>query len=158
MPSGPNRRSVAGFTYVWMLAALALLSLGLAGIGERWSDQVKRERERELLRIGTLYAEAIASYYASAPGSLKQYPPDLKSLLEDPRRVGTRRHLRKLYGDPLDPNRAWGILRAQDGGVAGIYSLSTDAPLRKEPVDIGPLVLPAAHRYSEWKFAPKATP
>lgn len=158
IPSRPKRRAVAGFTYVWMLAALALLSIGLAGIGERWSDQVRRERERELLRVGALYANAIASYYAAAPGSLKQYPPDLKSLLEDPRRVGTRRYLRKLYGDPLDPTRAWGIVRAKDGGVAGVYSLSTEVPLRKEALDIGPLVLPVARQYSDWKFAPKATP
>lgn len=151
-------RAIAGFTYVWMLAALALLSIGLAAIAERWSDQVRRERERELLQIGALYAKAIASYLAAAPGSLKTYPPDLKSLVEDHRMVGTLRHLRKLYADPLDPTRAWGVVRAKDGGIAGVYSLSTEAPLRQEPVDVGVAVLPAARQYADWKFAPKPLP
>ena len=97
------RPAQAGFTYVFMMAALATFSIGLAVIGPRWADQAKREREQELVRVGSLYASAIASYYAAAPGSLRHYPPELKDLLEDTRRVGTLRHIRKLYADPLDP-------------------------------------------------------
>ncbi len=145
-----------GFTYVWVLAALALLSIGLALVGERWSDQVKRERERELLRVGALYANAIGTYYAAAPGSLKQYPRDLKSLVDDRRMVGTSRHIRKLYADPIDPSRPWGLVTGEDGGIMGIYSQSDEQPLRTEPLDLGVAVLPAAHQYSEWKFVPKA--
>lgn len=141
-----------------MLAALALLSLGLAAVSERWSDQVRRERENDLLRVGTLYAKAIASYYAQSPGSARQFPPDLKSLLEDNRMVGTIRHIRKLYADPLDPTRPFGLVRAPDGGVSGVYSQSGDAPLRSALADIGLLVLPAAARYSDWKFVPKVAP
>jgi type II secretory pathway pseudopilin PulG len=141
-----------------MLAVLALTSMALAAVAERWSDQAKRQRERELIRIGGLYAQAIASYYAASPGSLRQYPRDVKSLLEDPRMVGTLRHLRKPYPDPIDPSRPWGFIAAADGGIAGVYSTSTDAPLRTEPLDIGFAMLPAAQRYSDWKFVPKALP
>jgi len=140
-----------------MLAAIVLLSIGLAAIGPRWADRAKRDREEELIRVGTLYAQAIASYYAAAPGSLKQYPLELKNLLEDPRRVGTLRHLRKLYADPLDPARPWGVIRAPDGGVAGVFSQGDDVPLHAAPLDIGVDVLPAAARYSDWKFAPKVS-
>ena len=159
-PSALGVRSVrrGGFTYVWMLAALALLSIGLAAIGERWSDQAKREREGDLLRVGAVYAKAIATYYAASPGSLRQYPPELKNLTEDGRMVGTKRHIRKLYADPLDPSRPWGVMRAPDGGVLGVYSQSDGQPLRTAPVDIGVAVLPSASRYSDWKFAPKASP
>lgn len=154
----PRRPSSRGFTYVWMLAALALLSIGLAAVGERWADQAKRERERELVRVGVIYAQAIARYYAVSPGSLRHYPPALKDLTEDSRMVGTVRHIRRLYADPLDPARAWGILRAPDGGVLGIYSQSDDQPLHTALLDIGVAVLPPAGRYSDWKFAPKVSP
>lgn len=157
-PIGARPAAARGFTYVWMLAALALLSIGLAAVGERWSDRAQRERERELLRIGSVYARAIASYHAASPGSVKQYPPELKNLLDDNRMVGTVRYLRKLYADPLDPSRPWGIVRAPDGGVIGVYSQSGDRPLRVEPLDIGLEPLPAASHYSDWKFVPKGLP
>ena len=155
--AGTKACSARGFTFVWMLAALVLLSLGLTALGPRWADQAKRERENELLRIGTIYAKAIASYYAAAPGSLRQYPPELKSLLEDSRRVGTLRHLRRLYADPLDPSRPWGLRRSADGGIAGVFSRSDEIPLHLAPIDIGIAELPAAKRYSDWQFAPKVS-
>ena len=65
-----GERTARGFTYVWMLAALVIFSIGLAVVGPLWADQAKREREQDLLRVGQLYAQAIASYYAASPGSL----------------------------------------------------------------------------------------
>lgn len=145
-----------GFSYVWMLAAIAVLSAGLAVIGPSWADQARRERERELLRIGALYAKAIADYRAASPGSLKQYPLKLEDLLADTRMVGTVRYLRKLYGDPLDPPRPWGVVVDSTGRVQGIYSRSDAEPLRTEALDLGSTSLPAARRYSDWKFIAKA--
>ena len=149
------RPAQAGFTYVFMMAALATFSIGLAVIGPRWADQAKREREQELVRVGSLYASAIASYYAAAPGSLRPYPPELKDLLEDTRRVGTLRHIRKLYADPLDPSRRWGLVRAPDGGVMGVFSLSEDAPFHTASLDIGSTTLAPVEHYSAWKFVPR---
>ena len=48
-------RRQAGFTYVWVLALVAVLGIGLAAIGPMWHDDVKREREKDALRIGQLY-------------------------------------------------------------------------------------------------------
>lgn len=142
----------AGFTYVWLLAAIAILSTGLAAIGPSWSDQVRREREQDLLRVGALYAKAIAAYRVASPGSQKMYPLTLDDLLMDSRMVGTVRHLRKLYPDPLDPERAWGLVLGPDGRVRGVFSQSTDAPLRTEALELASASLPAARRYSDWKF------
>ena len=144
-----------GFTYIWAMAAVAILGLGLAAIGPTWADAARREREQDLLRIGQLYAQAIGSYYRSSPGSEKRYPPSLDALLLDTRFVGTYRHLRRLYADPLKPGQAWGVLRGADGSVRGVYSLSMDEPMRREALDLGVVVLPAARRYSEWQFVPK---
>lgn len=149
------RAGERGFTYVWAMAALALLGVGLAAIGPMWSDATKREREKELLRIGHLYAQAIASYYRSSPGSEKRYPPSLDALLLDTRFVGTYRHLRKPYGDPLRAGQPLALVRGSDGTVRGVYSPSEDAPLSQETLDLGVTVLPASKAYSDWKFVPK---
>jgi type II secretory pathway pseudopilin PulG len=137
------------------MAAVGILGVGLAAIGPLWADAIKREREQELLRVGQLYAQAIASYYKSSPGSQKRYPPSLEALLLDTRFVGTYRHLRRLYADPMQPGQPWGVLRGPDGSVRGVFSQSMDEPLRREVLDLGVTTLPAAHRYSEWQFAPK---
>jgi type II secretory pathway pseudopilin PulG len=150
-----SRCRSGGFTLVWVLVALALFSLALSVVGPMWAEQARRDREQDLLRIGNLYARAIAGYYASSPGALKQFPPTLNALLEDRRYVGMKRHLRRLYADPLDPSQAWGLVRAPDGGIRGVYSLSIQAPLRQEALALDLLVLPKAATYAEWKFVPK---
>lgn len=144
-----------GFTYLLVVAAIAVLGIGLAAIGPSWADEATRDREKMLLRIGDLYAQAIASYVRAAPGSSRRYPPSLESLLMDDRYIGTRRHLRKLYLDPLDPRRPWGIVRAPDGGVMGVYSIDERRPYRRERWRSLFVELPPAETYQEWKFVPR---
>ena len=144
-----------GYTLVAMLLLLALVSLGLAFAGPLWSQQTRREREQELLHIGTLYAQAIASYRDLSPGTDKQYPPNLEALLNDARFVVTRRHLRKAYPDPLNPRRPWGLLRNEAGRVTGVYSQDTEAPLARGAIALEHMVLPPAQHYSDWKFIAK---
>jgi type II secretory pathway pseudopilin PulG len=145
-----------GFTFVWALAAMAIVSIGLAQVGPLWADRAQRVRETELIRIGTLYAHALAQYKAASPGTLKQYPASLDALLSDSRFLGTQRYLRKLYGDPMRPGQPWGLIRNDDGRITGVYSSSTDVPLRREPLDLGVTWLPAARRYADWRFTPES--
>jgi type II secretory pathway pseudopilin PulG len=151
-------RTQTGFTYLTVMAVVALLGFALAALGPTWADAAQREREQELLRVGTLYANAIAAYYKSSPGSLKSFPPKLESLTLDTRFVGTQRQLRKLYADPLNPGQAWGLMVAPNGGVMGVYSLDQRQPFAQRSLDLGAVVLPAAARYSDWKFTPKVQP
>lgn len=147
-----------GFTYVAMLFALAMFGIGLAAVGEAWSTATQREREEELIQIGQAYVRAIGTYYAQAPGAAKSYPPALQDLVEDRRFVGVRRHLRKIYRDPVGKDAEWGLVKAADGGIAGVYSLSEKVTLRRQP-----LLLPGAApvmggRYADWKFVYVAAP
>jgi type II secretory pathway pseudopilin PulG len=159
MSPGKSRRLRArGFTYVWAMAALAIFALGLAAVGPLFAADAQREREQELLRIGRLYAQAIADYHAASPGSVKRYPPSLDALLADTRFVGTVRHLRRLYPDPMQPDRPWGLVRAADGSIRGLYSAHEGQPLRTAAVDLGVVVLPPARRYSDWQFSPLSRP
>jgi len=153
--SAPRAHAAArGYSLVALLALMAVLSIGLAVAGPTWADRKRRERERELLHIGALYAQALAEYRDSAPGSLKSYPNSLDELLLDRRFVGVRRHLRQLYPDPLGPATPWGLMYNRDGGIIGVYSQSQDAPLASVPIPLGTLTLPPARRYSDWKFTP----
>jgi type II secretory pathway pseudopilin PulG len=141
-----------GFSYVVVLAMVALMGVGLAALGPLWAEEARREREDDLLRIGRLYAEAIVQYRAASPGSAKRYPPTLDALLMDTRFVGTVRYLRTLYPDPLDPSRPWGLLRDADGGIRGVFSQSDAIPMRTVPVVLGRVALPSATRYADWQF------
>lgn len=147
-----EQRGRNGFTFVAVLLLLALVSLGLAAVGPLWSQQARRDREQELLRIGALYAQAIARYRDVSPGSVKQYPASLDDLLLDRRFVGTMRHLRKAYADPLDPRRPWGLVRNDAGGVIGVYSQSEGEPLTRAPMERDGVRLSPARRYSELLF------
>jgi type II secretory pathway pseudopilin PulG len=145
-----------GTSFVAVLVLLAICMLGLAIAGPLWSQQIKREREQELLRIGALYAQAIAGYRDASPGSLKQYPERLEALLLDTRFVGVMRHLRKLHADPVNPGQDWGLVLDPDQRVIGVYSRSEVAPIAEGPIDLGSVVLAPARRYSDWKFTVKA--
>lgn len=147
-----------GFAMVLLLAVLATLGAASAVVGPLWAEEVRRDKEDDLLRIGQLYAMAIADYHATAPGNVRHFPPDLESLVEDKRFVGVRRHLRKLYPDPLDPKRPWGLLRDPDGGIRGIFCASDQAPLRAAAMTLGGVDLPAARRYADWHFIAKVKP
>lgn len=147
-----------GFTYVAMLFALAMFGIGLAAVGEAWSTATQREREEELIQIGQAYVRAISTYFAQAPGTAKSYPPTLQDLVEDRRFVGVRRHLRKIYLDPVGKGAEWGLVKAADGGIAGVYSLSEKATLRRQPLFLPGATPIIGERYVDWKFVYVAAP
>jgi type II secretory pathway pseudopilin PulG len=144
-------RRQRGFTYLTALFLVALLAAGLALAGETWETSLKREREAELLFIGHQYRRAIALYYESTPGGIKRYPRTLEELLSDPRQPALRRHLRKLYRDPFGGTQ-WGLVKAPDGGISGVFSLSNATPLKHSnfrPRDAG---FESAKTYRDWQF------
>ncbi|MED5621556.1 type II secretion system protein [Ideonella sp. BN130291] len=151
MPAGKSR----GYTFVGVLLLLALCMLSLAVAGPVWSQQVRREREQELLRVGGLYAQAIASYYQASPGSEKQFPQRLDQLLNDTRFVGVRRHLRALYPDPVSPGQPWGLVLDAQQRIVGVHSLSEQPPLAEGRLEAGGVELAPAKHYSDWKFIAK---
>lgn len=151
MHPGDGISRQAGFTYVAVLVALAIFGIGLAALGTSWSAVSQRDKENELLEIGAAYQRAICEYYLRTPGNPKRFPAALEDLVEDRRFVGIRRHLREVYGDPLSRGKDWGLVRAPDGGVAGVYSLSEKETLRRQPLKLATLTV-AGGRYSDWKF------
>ena len=145
----PGERGYA-LVFALLLTAAAAASAGI--VVDSWSQQVRREKEADLLRVGLLYAKAIAAYRESSPGNQKQWPRELNALLEDARHLGVRRHLREAYPDPVNGRADWGLIRSADGGIQGVYSLSDAKPLRQLAWRQEGVTLPAAQRYSDWRF------
>jgi type II secretory pathway pseudopilin PulG len=145
------RKRERGFTYLTVLFIVAILLGGLALVGEVWETAAKRERESELLFVGNQYRKAIARFYEGTPGGVKRYPRTLDELLKDPRTPGTQRYLRRLYPDPFG-DKEWGIVKSPDGGVAGVYSLSEEKPLKSANFRLRDAGFESAQRYAEWKF------
>jgi type II secretory pathway pseudopilin PulG len=151
MPHG-DRALERGYSFVAVLVLLAIVALGLAAVGPIWSQDAQRERERELIRIGKTYASALSSYRAASPGSLKQFPASLDELLLDTRFFGAMRHMRKLYSDPVNPTKPWGLILDETGRIVGVRSLSEEMPLAG---GLGQTLVPvqsSVRRYSELKF------
>jgi len=148
----------AGFTLIALLVVVFVIALGLSIAGPTWHEQTRRVNERELMRVGVLYAHALAEFREGSPGALKTYPKSLDELVLDTRFMGVHRHLRRLYPDPLDPSRPWGLVRDIDGYIVGVYSQSTDAPIAEGAVTLGDIELAPARHYSDWKFSPPSPP
>jgi type II secretory pathway pseudopilin PulG len=143
-----ERRTSAGFTYLMAIFIVALMGAGYATVGEMWQTVAAREREAELLHVGNQYRRAIERFYLSGP---KRYPRTLEELLKDPRTPTTQRHLRQLYPDPIT-GKPWALVKAPDGGVMGVYSLSEDVPLKKTNFKLRDRDFGAAKTYADWKF------
>ena len=151
------RAEQRGFTYLTVLFVVAIMSAGLALVGELWHTSRVREKEAELLFVGDEYRKAIARYYLSGPQ--RQYPRNLSDLIKDPRQPGTVRHLRRLYADPITGSSEWGLVKSPDGGIAGVHSLSEESPLKIAGFGLRDAAFESKGKYSDWQFsfAPAAT-
>lgn len=111
--SGRARRE-RGFAYLRVLAAVAVIGVGLLAVSEVWVASARRQRMAELDWIGAQFTGAIGSYYQSTPGQVKVYPARLEDLVEDRRYVTMRRHLRRVYTNPFSGQADW-----RDGRCSG---------------------------------------
>jgi len=151
-PSPAGSRE-AGFTYVGLVFFVAIL--GLVGAATLKVDSLLRRAaaEQDLLEIGAEFSEALRSYAAATPRGYPTAPPTLQDLLKDPRFPGTRRHLRKIFVDPVTGKDEWGIVYQGDKiGVLAVYSLSRAQPLKVANFDARFLNFENKEHLSEWKF------
>lgn len=139
-----------GSAYLAVLMLVAAVATGLAAVVQPWQTRKLREQEAELLFIGLQFQRALASYYRA--GTAPAYPKTMDALLKDDRVSFTRRHLRRLYKDPMTGSTEWGIVKSPDGGIMGVYSLSERTPLKQEgfAAELGDLA--GKSRYQDWKF------
>lgn len=147
-----------GFTFVIVLAAVVVLSIGAQVAIPLASRVAQAEREQELLFRGMAYRRAIASYYeagAKTVSGRKTYPSRVDDLLKDPR-FAHRRHLRQPYAHPLD-EREWVLLRGADGGIVGVASPSDRRPLKQAEFEPELETFENAESYRQWEFVYQPT-
>lgn len=124
-------RRAAGFTYVSLI--IVVFIIGLVGTTAlKLGSMLQRSMsEQELLYIGAAFSDALQSYADATPAGQPIQPHALRDLLKDPRFPAIRRHLRKLYVDPMTGRADWGLVTlGEQGGIIGVYSKS-DARLVK---------------------------
>jgi len=143
-----SRAASAGFTFVGLLFAMALLGIALATIGVVWSTQSRREREQQLLWVGDQYRLAIGRYRQQGG----QLPQSLEALVQDQRFPTPRHHLRRLYPDPMTGNVDWELIQAPDGGILGVASSSHEQPIKVANFSSADQDFSDATCYCDWKF------
>jgi type II secretory pathway pseudopilin PulG len=152
-----RRRSAAGFTYLSLIILLAIIGLVSATTLKLGVILQRAAAERELLHIGAQFSDALESYAKATPAGQLNVPPTLKELLRDPRFPGVRRHLRRIFVDPMTGKAEWGILYASGTtGVLGIYSLSDAKPIKIANFPARFQGLEGKLRLSDWKFGRNA--
>ncbi|WP_313168669.1 type II secretion system protein [Massilia oculi] len=150
-----HARRQAGFTYLGLIIFVAIIGLVGAATLKIGSLLQRAAAEEELLEIGAAFSAALDSYAAATPRGASPYPASLAELLKDPRSPAVRRHLRKIYVDPLTGKAEWGIVYLGGGetGVVAIHSLSTAKPLKVANFDSRFKGLDNKEMISEWRFS-----
>ncbi len=141
-----------GFTYPAALALIVIVSVSLMVVQKQWSTIVKRDKEKELFFRAGQIVQAIGSFYKDSSKDSQQYPRSLKVLLKDNRSLGLKRHLRKIYKEPMTKDGQWGIIYDGRGGIKGVFSKSMAEPLKKGNFPEIYKSFENKKKYSEWKF------
>ena len=142
----------AGFTYLGILFAMAFAGAALAATGTVWSVSARRSNERELLFVGHEFRRAIASYYRAGQGGARQYPRSLEELVADHRTAVVRRHLRRVYRDPITLQADWDLVTLGDGSIVGVASRAMGRPLKRANFDEEDTGFDDADCYCDWRF------
>jgi type II secretory pathway pseudopilin PulG len=147
-----RRYGQQGFTYLMVLVCVVAIGLALAGAATVWATSARREREQELLWVGGQYRLAIRRYYEQGPGGIRMYPRSLDELLEDRRWPQPRRHLRRMYVDPVTGTVDWQPVLTPDGQILGVFSPSEALPLKRAGFEDAYSDFAAAKSYADWRF------
>lgn len=150
--SKAGAKAERGYTYVAVLIVLVVLAMGAQVATIPAKSALIRNDEAELLFRGQAYVAAIESYRNAIKGD-KSLPQNLEDLIED-RRAGRRRHIRRLYDDPLRGG-AWEILRNDEGRITGAASNASGTPRKKAFFPEGLARFASAKAYSDWAFVYK---
>jgi type II secretory pathway pseudopilin PulG len=94
------RRNQDGYILVTLMLAVTLMAISLLAVLPDVRQQIRREREEELIHRGTAYMRAIQRFHRA----LGRYP----SRIEDLESTSKRRFIRKRYTDPVNRDPATG--------------------------------------------------
>ncbi len=145
-------RRQRGYALLVVLLLLAVILLATMTAAPRLAQQIRRDREQELIHRGTQYARAIKRYYKK----FGHYPLSVQQL-EDTNRL---RFLRRRYQDPMTPSGEWRLIHVGEakvvpkgafgpppgpaGGLAGATLAGAPAAPGSQPGETPPVGTPAS--------------
>ncbi|MCF6178171.1 MAG: type II secretion system GspH family protein [Geopsychrobacter sp.] len=149
----PLLKSESGISLVLVLVVMTIVGLSAGLAGSSWSSLVRRAREADLLWKGDQIRRAIGSYYLSShgQGASRIFPSKLDYLLKDPRFLETRRHLRRLYPDPMT-GQDWELIKDKGGRIKGVRSSLAEEPFKQGNFSEENKDFEGRGLYSEWEF------
>ena len=104
-PSVARRQRDGGYLLLAIMLMMALMVIAATVAAPRYVQQIKRDREEEMIRRGTQYARAIKKFYKKNG----RYPASLDDLDK-----GQIKFLRQRYKDPLTKDGKWKMLNYAD--------------------------------------------
>ena len=105
-----NRRGESGYVLLALMLAVTLLLVAMSIELPRIAQQIKREKEEELVHRGKDYATAVKRFVHKNGG---RYPLSVEQL-EDTNHI---RFLRKKYKDPMTGEADWKMVHAGEAQV-----------------------------------------
>ncbi len=146
-------RRQAGFTYLGLIILVFIVGLVGAATLKVGALLQRAQLETELLETGAQFSAALKSYADATPRGQPTQPLTLQELLRDTRFPTPRRHLRKIFVDPITGRPEWGIVSAAQGGrILGVYSLSQAKPLKLAGFDERFPNFENREHHADWKF------
>ena len=143
----------AALLVVLVMVVIVGLVAGLAGTS--WQTIVQRAREAELFWRGDQYRLAIQSYYeygsAGKTRRVGQFPAKLEDLLKDPRSLAPKKHIRRLYVDPMTGDD-WEPIKDKGGRITGVRSSSSLEPFQQDGFPAEYEAFAGAVSYEAWEF------
>lgn len=143
-----------GAVLLMVLVSVTLLGL-MAGItGSSWKTIVQQSKEADLLWKGNQIRRAIGSYYhasSSQSAAPKVFPAELENLTEDQRFLEIKRHLRRLYTDPMT-GEDWEVIKGPSGRIMGIRSSSDKVPFKQDNFLEENKSFAGQQSYHSWQF------
>lgn len=146
------QRDQGGYTMVALLGILVLMGIWLTQVVQVHATEVRRADERELLRVGLAYRNALRRYAEAQPAGAPRAPARLSDLLQDPGVPMPRRFLRKLYPDPVARSPNWGLIYNPQGRIIGVFSQAPGEPLKQDGFDNDFAGFSGQRSYQGWRF------
>ena len=144
-------RAERGAVLLMVLVTVVVIGLTAGIAGQSWRSIVQQAKEDELFWRGQQYRNAIESYFQTRQGARNMYPRELDDLVRDNRFPEPVRHIRRLYQDPMT-GEDWAVIKAPDGGIAGVRSTSRLQPFRQKGFAKELTALEGSNSYQDWEF------